>query len=814
MNKLRPGSIARIDPREDGKLRMSNVTKFLASCSANGLSSDDLFHRDDLIEATSDSLARVARTVIALVKWADTPVPTQSRLSRDRGNFKSINTSVVEPSTTNAPPPSLGSPYRTPSSSRAVMSSPNLSAHSPSRPPRSPTRTNTRRWTPPSVGIPTLRSASPDPAASSSSDAQETDGHETPTRTSDRDEVPPILPPRSPMRSRLSERSLSLVTTGGESPLVPLPLGECGVRVSVADSTTTNQSIASSNLTETTTYSSLLDAAIGGGAHGGRSSGAYGGGSNNKFGTIRTVTTEATSFVLSEWPSMTRTEASAVASSLMAGAAGDESSPGSGDSNSINHNSPSNNGGGVLLGQRRRSNLNLETAAAVRPRERRPSETVPVDLSRVVEESEEPVSGGRGSSSDGAAARWNAALANGRVERIKLGQGKWADDFLHVLQAQNNHAPSRPIAIKRPSRSSLTASASASPAGHDELDLNTISTPSALSSLPPNLLGSSLSSSWSQPSPLATRRPTHRARHSVDTPMLAPKDSLFALPRDSSPDSAMLGGGSGLLAQQSSSSSSRMMLRRNSARGGITGQRNGIYVPRRSSPENNSANGGSGGGGDNNNGDPPFAAAVPFPRAVSGEYVLPSPSSLNAFCSPLSLSDSVVERERSIHNSVGSGGSGSAVGGGGGGSSASGSTHLPPTPRGRFQSEVDGASSRRPRPRPNSYDEFGAKPSRRSRFESMVNLGVASGEHPSASDLMARDMTEGSMSRQTLVVREEGKSPTHFVSFFFHGGTGERGLGLTVVFPFLFFFFWLRFYSNWVIASDVDNLDLCIGRSI
>ncbi|KAH9041223.1 hypothetical protein EDB85DRAFT_1921172, partial [Lactarius pseudohatsudake] len=37
----------------------------------------------------------------------------------------------------------------------------------------------------------------------------------------------------------------------------------------------------------------------------------------------------------------------------------------------------------------------------------------------------------------------------------------------------------------------------------------------------------------------------------------------------------------------------------------------------------------------------------------------------------------------------------------------------------------------------------------------MVNLGVASGEQASASDLMVRDVTEGSVSRQTLVVREE-----------------------------------------------------------
>jgi hypothetical protein len=46
------------------------------------------------------------------------------------------------------------------------------------------------------------------------------------------------------------------------------------------------------------------------------------------------------------------------------------------------------------------------------------------------------------------------------------------------------------------------------------------------------------------------------------------------------------------------------------------------------------------------------------------------------------------------------------------------------------------------------------------------NLGVASGEQANASDLMAHDATEGSLSvsQQTLVVREEGKAPTHFVS--------------------------------------------------
>jgi hypothetical protein len=57
----------------------------------------------------------------------------------------------------------------------------------------------------------------------------------------------------------------------------------------------------------------------------------------------------------------------------------------------------------------------------------------------------------------------------------------------------------------------------------------------------------------------------------------------------------------------------------------------------------------------------------------------------------------------------------------------------------------------------------------------MVNLGVASGIHASASDLMARDATEGSMSRQTLVVREEGKPPTHFVSFLLFFGGEDKG---------------------------------------
>jgi hypothetical protein len=122
-----------------------------------------------------------------------------------------------------------------------------------------------------------------------------------------------------------------------------------------------------------------------------------------------------------------------------------------------------------------------------------------------------------------------------------------------------------------------------------------------------------------------------------------------------------------------------------------------------------------------------LAVPIPFPRAVSGE----SPSPFNTPSQSQSLQVDPLERAGST-------------------SSASSPSLVP---RGRFQSEADGSSSRR-RPRPNLYDELGAKP-RRSWFESMVNLGVASGEQASASDLMARDATDGSMSRQTLVVTEE-----------------------------------------------------------
>jgi hypothetical protein len=88
MNKLRPGSIEWIDPREDGVLRTSNVTKFLEACFARELPTEDVFLHDDLINATTDALARVATTITTLVKWAEAPPPTNSLCLETGGNSK------------------------------------------------------------------------------------------------------------------------------------------------------------------------------------------------------------------------------------------------------------------------------------------------------------------------------------------------------------------------------------------------------------------------------------------------------------------------------------------------------------------------------------------------------------------------------------------------------------------------------------------------------------------------------------------------------------------------------------------------------
>ena len=447
----------------------------------------------------------------------------------------------------------------------------------------------------------------------------------------DKDEVPPIPPPRSPLRARPVVERISVADSTRAS------MGDSFIG-SLAESVelpaAMRQSQASSNMTETTVLSSLLEVP--------RSP------TSQKFGTISTVTTEATSIVPSEPPSITRTEGSSIALSFM-----EET--------------------------RKRS---IESPS--RPsRERRPSETAIVDLSRVVEETED--SSTSKSRSDKAEPERARSPPKGAPIPIKLGKGKWPDDFIGL-----------DTTFQSPKSSVLDDDDSLSVSLHTPLSVSPPRNKLAFSSRSPNESVESL--------PQFPRRPTHRARHSVDAPGLLPKDAL--LRRDSSPDA----GGS---------PPRRIILRRSSSK--AAGNRNGIYIPRKEgsvSPEDSDV-------------------AVPFPRTVSGEHSTPPGGA--GFVFPSASPD----------------GSKTDL-------TSTGANDRPRLPRGRFQSEVDAASSRR-KPRPNSYDEYGAKPPRRSRFESMVNLGVAS-SNASASDLMSRDSYDGSAVRQTLIVREDGKAPTQFVS--------------------------------------------------
>ncbi|KAI1793538.1 Pkinase-domain-containing protein [Ganoderma leucocontextum] len=614
VNKLFLGTIARVDKREDGFVRTSNVTKFLAGSSSVGVSAEELFHRDDLIEATSESLSRVSKTILALSRLAEFPGVDRSKIIQ--GQHQDGGRAVA------------ASPYG--QNGRAAASTPNLSmcqlqrSTSPVGPSSPVVR---KRWSP-HQHLPTVRSDSPNEDSSDGRTVNNDDVfgsslNELKPDPRGRDEARPSVPPRSPLRVRPVAERVSVADSTRAS-VGDSIIGSLVESVEFPVPIAMRQSQASSNLTDTTMFSSLLEPRTPG--------------SQNKFGTIRTVTTDVTSLAPSESPSITRTECSSMAPSFK-----DE-----GRKRSID--SPS------------------------RPsRERRPSETAMVDLSRVVEETEDSAT---------SRTRSDKARAPSRGIPIKLGKGKWPDDFIGLDSFQ------APKSSLWDDEESLSASV------HTPLSVSPPRSKLAFSARSPSESVESL--------PQFSRRPTHRARHSVDTPGLLPKDQL--LPRDSSPDT-------------SGSPPRRIALRRSSSK--APGNRNGVYIPRRegsASPEDGSD------------------GAVPFPRTVSGEHSTPPGTS---FVFPSTPPDG----SKTDLNGV------------------SADDRPPRFLRGRFQSEVDAAGSRR-KPRPNSFDEYGAKP-RRSRFESMVNLGVGS-SNASASDLMSRDSYDGSVVRQTLIVREDGKAPTQF----------------------------------------------------
>lgn len=107
MSKIRPGSVTRVDKPEDRVVRNLNVTRFLSTChSTFGLSSEDIFLPNDLVEGSPESLARVSRTIIALVEISESPLP-YSRGLQGRGPYE-------QPRSQGDAPPVLTPPPRSP----------------------------------------------------------------------------------------------------------------------------------------------------------------------------------------------------------------------------------------------------------------------------------------------------------------------------------------------------------------------------------------------------------------------------------------------------------------------------------------------------------------------------------------------------------------------------------------------------------------------------------------------------------------------------------------------------------------------------
>jgi hypothetical protein len=633
VNKLHPGLIPRVDKREDGFVRTSNVTKFLAACSSLGVPPEELFHRDDLIESTPDSMARVAKSIIALLRVSEFPPAEKSKVIQGQGS--------------DSRKPVTG-PYAQGTLSRAAASTPNLSsAQRSASPPMVSVSGHRKRISPIQPALPTVRSDSPNESDSEGSKTTgNLDSHKG-TSDGESDDLPPMPnpPPRSPLRPRV-------VTTIERSSVADSTRASVGdsVRASFADSlapsSPVRQSLASSHMTDSTAMSSLLDVRTR------RNSESQ----NSKFGTLRTMTTEATSFIPSENPSLSPNDAKALAEEM----------------------------------SRRRS---LDGRP---PRERRPSETAIVDLTRVIEEAEDSSTSAKGAGRSNGSAVTAASPPSSpqrpKLSAIRLGKGKWPDDFLDAFPAKKDFGSAflDEEDLRPPSPQALRPqSPPASPLS--------ISPPRKLAIQNSGRVNGSVESL-----PQFPRRPSHRSRHSVDTPGLLPKTDAL-LRQDSSPDGGNV------------PPSPRIMVRRTSTRPGPTPNRNGIYIPREGSAES----------------PMPEEPSVPFPSGrASGEISSTPPQAVHFPPDLRTAKDKDTSAEE-----------------------------RPRLPRGRFQSEIDGASARR-KPRPQSYDDAGAKP-RRSRFESMVNLGVGSGT-ASASDLMPRN--EGSAVRQTLIVKEDGKSATQFVS--------------------------------------------------
>ncbi|PVF92803.1 hypothetical protein CPB86DRAFT_877616 [Serendipita vermifera] len=633
LNKFRPGTVNRPDPKEDGFTRTSNVTKFLAGAVNSGLHQSDLFLRNDLLEASSESLGRVAQTIVALVKLNESTM-----LVNGKGPYMSIRD--------------------------GSMSSPNLLETAP-RPSivRSPQR---KRYSPPSALPPVPGSSSGKPSTPENATVRQTRSMSMsvhPTESASRSTSPmvPSPPPRSPLRPALSTRA--------------------SVGSSLADTNT----IFSSSDNRTST----------------------------RFGTLRTVNTEATSI----HPSDTSSVVGVTRSSKAVQEPIEDQPPQEYETQFTE-----------LPKTTRRRSYDREASAArlalassqsidvspTRPRRERRSSDMMLsnDLSNVEEVDE--MGTRRGRLFVGLAAE--SSLLNPTILSV---------------------SPKRP-SFDRPRPSLDRDELFSQP---QEIDLST--SPTSIST---------------EKAGLPMRRPMHGHRHSVDTvatttpTVLLPRHSSLSKERDRQPSpsssresstpSPPSGMSRPILVPRKSSS-------RPSPRASYVPKLNIVDDARPSGPYRHQAE------SDQIETASPTQSAprVPFPRSTSGDLssaVKGSPrlSRLNSL--PGTAGAPAQEQEQ-----LGSGASGNVANGISRNVSIQAGGSRPAYARGRYNSELDTTGTRARKPRPTSLDDGGVRPGR-SRFESMINLGTG------ADGLSRESSLSVNAVRQPLVVREEGKPPMHY----------------------------------------------------
>ncbi|KAG9018377.1 hypothetical protein FRB93_000080 [Tulasnella sp. JGI-2019a] len=799
MNKLNPTSplpIPRVDPREDGFTKTSNVVKFrdaaktfiMKSGSGDGKDvSKEMFGKDDLADGGIEGVLRVAR-VLNLLSTLKGEGSGQRWPAKGEGSSarpsKEIDRAVASGSQN-------GTVTRNPYGSYdyGTMSAPNLANNNKGS--VSPIK---KRYSPPSPGGFTSPEPSVDSRASSALDRHPSD--RTTTRKASFGPTPVTSPPSPPAVLRspiLSERRSSSGQLQQQqyqlnpppppnSPPHPPPVRN-PLRNAPSFSVASNRaSFASSAQSGGTDNTNLFDAYSNHRAS-----------SSNRFGTMRTVNTthtDATSIlpIDGSWGREDATNAAialgladvlqeANSSATMLSSPGVREKRKSHDTKS----SASAAALGLALQQTRPpvSSAELFSDASISPRtgrrERRSSE-IAIDLTTVMEAATDvegsikpKLSAVRRMSDD----RAGESLATGG---LNIRKGKWPEDFVGLFSGPSSsasppHTPHLHRSITEPTaKSILLQELSASPEDEDnDATPRGAKSPNATSQPITIITSPSKGNTPRGEKDLLInpahpfRRPTHRAGSlSVDVLLpRPPNERRVSLTRRVSDRRDLLGTGHERDSSGSGSGESpgpdvpiRRPLRRPSTRENSSSSRQGMYLGKRPLE-----------GGSDEYGLLPAASSsvpavshirVPFPRASSGEH------------SPL-IGEPLSPRRADFHARPND----SKIREGTSSSMTVDPDQSAPTRSGlnrqRYQSELESPHMMRRGStglvdRMNGSNGFDDDPRMvlrgRSRMESLQNGGMSSSGNLTRGSSMHSG--GGSNMKRTLIVKEEGRTPMHY----------------------------------------------------